>query len=128
MSDMIERGLAWLAGQQKAQAAQTITYSRGSQSVAIQATLQFAKIVVSDRQGNTKVERPDLSCTFTAADLNFGSGAVEPQDGDVIEVTLPGGAADTKKYKAMPLRGEASWHYCDPYQLQVRVHANLIGT
>jgi len=126
MSDMIADGLAWLASVQKASCSQTITYIRGAQQITIQATFALQMLRVTDHEGNTKVERPDADFIFTAADLDFGAGPVEPADGDIIQATF---GAVTKQFEARPVNhgSEPSWHYEDPFEVSVIVHGKYIG-
>ena len=127
MADMISSGLSWLAGQLKTNVSQTVTYKRGIQSVSIQATFASQILRTSDGQGNSKIERPDADFVFTTADLNFGSGVVEPAAGDIVQVVF---GAVTKQFKLMPMAGgsEPAWRYCDAYQIEVRCHTKFIGT
>jgi hypothetical protein len=126
MANVLADGLSWLAGQMKASASTTITYKRGASSVSIDATFGSQVLRVSDRDGNSKVERPDADFIFTAADLNFGSGEVEPDAGDYIEATF---GSTTKRFQLMPMNNgaEPAWRYCDPHQLMVRCHTKYVG-
>jgi hypothetical protein len=127
MTDMLKTGLTWLAGQQKANVSELVTVFRGSSSFTALATFASQILRVSDRQGNTKVERAAADFIFTASDYNFGAGVVEPAAGDVIQFTF---GTVTKQFKAMPVNSgqEPAWRYCDPYQISVRVHTKYIGT
>ena len=125
MADMIASAAAWLAAQQKANVSQAITYIRDNSSCVIQATMQEELLRIYVGQGNSRIERPDISMTFTAADLNFGSGVVLPKSGDVIRVTIGG---VVKNFKIMPQssHGEMSWRQL-PYGIQLWVRAKYIS-
>ncbi len=125
MADMLQSGLAWLSAQLQANAATTITYRRGSQSVRIQATMGAQLLKVTDLAGNAMVERPDADFIFPAANLDFGAGPVAPAEGDLVEKTY---GSITRQFKVMPVGGsEPAWRYCDPYQINVRVHTKFVG-
>ncbi len=126
MADMIASGLSWLAGQLKANCSQPVTVSNGTQSVVIQATLESQRLLVSDGQGNTSVQRPDADFVFTAADLDFGSGPVEPADGWTVTVAF---GAVNKQFKLMRVNQgqEPSWRYTDPFQTMIRAHTKYMG-
>ncbi len=125
MADMIADGLAYLARQLKANCSQPVIVSDGTHSVTLQATFESQMLRVSDGQGNTAVERPDADFVFTAADLNFGSGIVEPADGWTITATF---GSVNKQFKLMRVNQgqEPSWRYTDPFQTMVRAHTKYM--
>lgn len=126
MADLLATGLAWLAGQLKSNASETITYTRGTQSITIQATLAMQLMRTTDAHGNTKIERPDADFIITAADINFGAGQVEPATADVITRTY---GSVNKQFRLLPMNNgaEPAWRYCDPFQTMVRCHTKFIG-
>ncbi len=127
MTDLLAAGLAVLDQQQRSFMSRPGTYRRGAQSVTMPVTMASQVLQVSDREGNTKVERPDPDILFSAADLDFGAGPVPPQSGDLIDVAF---GTVTKRFELMPAhRGaEPAWRYCDPFQFRIRAHTKLIGT
>jgi len=123
--DLLAAGAAWLAGQLKANGSQTVVYRSGAHSVSLQATFDSQLLRIADGQANTRVERADADWILTAADLNFGSGAVVPVDGDTIQATFGG---ETKTFKVMKVGGvEPSWRYCDPFQTMLRIHTKYVS-
>ena len=126
MADMIAAAAAWLAGQQKANVSQTVTVTRGSSSCTIQATMQDELLRIYTGQGNSRIERPDISMTCTAADYNFGSGPVLPKSGDVIQLTI-GGVLQSFKIMPQSSHAEMSWRQL-PYGIQLWIRAKYVST
>jgi hypothetical protein len=126
VSDVLADAAAWLAGQLKTNVSELVTYVRGNQSITVSATFASQLLRVSDREGNTKVERPDADFIIAAADINFGAGQVEPAAGDIVQVVY---GNVTKQFKLMPMGGgsEPAWRYTDPFQTMVRVHTKKIN-
>lgn len=127
MADLLADGLAWLDDQLQAHAAQTITYRRTVESVELTVMFDERTLRIVDRQGNSKVERPDFTCSFAAEDLDFGFGQTEPAHGDLMDVTY----GDTiKRFRVMPLNNglEPGWQYLDPHQIRVQVSGKFTGT
>lgn len=90
MSDLLAEGLDWLDGELFAHAARTVTYTRGTDSVAVEALIGRLAAETLD------VEESQLAYTgrrflLHPAALDFGSGPVTPQRGDQIRLTTPDG-------------------------------------
>jgi hypothetical protein len=124
MSDLMASTRTWLAAQRKAFLSQVVTYTRGDRSVQILATFERQLLKVSDGQGNTKIERADADFAFTAADLDFGAGPIEPANGDLVAVAY---AAGSKIFRVTPVGSEPAWRYVDAFQTSVMVHTKFMG-
>ena len=120
MSNILQTGLAWLAGQLQTEVASTITYRRGTEFVTFAATLGSSLLKTTDMSGRVKLERTDRDFIFPAALLDFGGGAVTPQRGDVVE---SGGEC----FEVMAPGREPHYRYCDPFQTVLRVHSKFVG-
>jgi hypothetical protein len=130
MADMIADAAGFMAApsgplSQKSNVSQTVTVIRGNSSCNLQVTMQEELLRIYVGQGNSRIERPDISMTCTAADYNFGSGPILPASGDVIQLTIGG---VVQKFKVMPQasHGEMSWRQL-PYGIQLWIRAKYIG-
>lgn len=120
MTDMLQAGSAWLAGQLRAHASQTITYRRGRQSVAISAVPASARYEI-ERAGGVVEEWQGIDWHVSAAALLLRGETVEPRRGDrivdaagaVYEVVGPGEAP--------------AWEYSDePYRRELKIHTKRV--
>jgi hypothetical protein len=120
VADLLQLGSDWLADQLKANASQSVAYSRGSTSFTVQATVGRTVFEVSSDLGI--VERwESRDYLIQAADLTTG----EPQRGDQIRET-PG--ATTYVYEVMAPGNEPAYRFSDPYRKTYRIHTKLVGT
>jgi hypothetical protein len=127
MVNRLAAGLARLNDKLTANASTPWTYTRGPSSCTVSLTEETQKLRVTDGRGNTKIERPQLAGTFSADELDFGDGAVEPEAGDTLSRAF---GSVVKTYRLMPQNNgsEPAWHYCDPGQNRVRVFGKLISS
>ncbi len=61
-----------------------------------------------------------------AASLNFGSGAVEPAEGDTITEVDPL-SGHTYTFAVLPMGAEPAWRWSDPQRSTYRIHTKLKG-
>lgn len=123
MSDVLQTGLEWLAAQLGTAVSQSVTYRRGTLSVAIDATLGAKVLRVTDSAGRTKVERADLDLIFPVAALDFGDGPTDPAVGDYAEVAQGG---TTYRYDVLPIGTEPHFRK-ESRGVMLRVHTKLRG-
>lgn len=112
--------MSWLAGERDTSVAQTVTYRRGTLSVVLSVTFGRSILKVYDAHGGVKVERTEKDIIVTAASLDFGGGPVQPQRGDLVEWTTPGG--QTLRYEIMATDKEAGFRRADPWGVSLRIH------
>jgi len=124
LSDRLQTGAAHLASRLKSHASRTVTYIRGAQSVSVSATLDSQLLRVSDRLGNTKVERTDRDFLITAADLILGGVVATPERGDEVRVTF---GSTVERFSVMAPGTEPHWRYEDAHQTLLRVHSKFFG-
>lgn len=124
MANRMQRALDRISARLFEAAPVAITYTRGANSASINAVLGNQLLRVTDRQGNTKVERTDRDFIIAEEDLVLGGGETTPQRGDRINVIIE---IDTETYEVMAPLGEAPWRYADPYHTLFRVHTKYIG-
>lgn len=124
MTNALQTGASWLADRLHASASADVVYSRGTSATSLTATLGSQLLRVTDRNGNTKVERTDRDFIVRAADLTLDGIQVEPQRGDHFDLTTNG---VTERFEVMAPQGEAPWRYSDPHKLMVRIHSKYLG-
>jgi hypothetical protein len=124
VSDLLDKGSAWLEGQRKKHATREVTYRRGMDAVVVKATIGRTLFEQDDGAGVTvRVQVRDY--LIDTADLVLAEQATLPAKGDRIE-EIDAGQKHT--YEVLPLGGEQHWRYSDPYRRTLRIHTKLIGT
>jgi hypothetical protein len=118
--DLLENASAWLAGRRTKFLSRPVTYCRGADSVAVQATVGKTVFEVDDGSGvlETFESRDYL---VAAANLVLGGAAVKPQRGDRI---TDGG----KVYEVMAPGKEDVFRFSDPYGVTLRIHTKQVDT
>ncbi len=100
----------------------TVTIGRGLDTATVTAQPMLQGYATEGRGGLTTTVNA-LGFLFAASDYDFGSGAVEPQRGDVITRTI-GGVVHT--YHVLPpARGPAA-EWADPDRNQFFVHVKHV--
>jgi hypothetical protein len=111
--DMLEKGLAWLAGKQKKHVSQKVRYFRGTTCYPVDATLGQTKLDIDDGSG-VRVTAHSTDFLIRAADL-----PVMPDVGD--RVIFNGG-----EYEVLELTPTGCWCWSDPYAITRRIHTKQI--
>ena len=124
MADVLKDGLAWLTGKLREYAAQTVTYSRGTDSVDVPATFGKKLLKIDDGMGGIRVEWTDMDFLIPAADLVLNGSPVIPQRGDLIHITE---AYDTQTFEVLPFGSEPAWRWSDPHQSMLRIHTKRVN-
>jgi hypothetical protein len=124
VSDLLDKGSAWLEGQRKKHATREVTYSRGVQSVVVKATIGRTLFEQDDGAG-VIVRMQVRDYLIDTADLVLAGEQTLPAKGDRIE-EIDAGQKHT--YEVLPLGGEQHWRYSDPYRRTLRIHTKLIET
>lgn len=122
MSNRIAEAMAHLASRLQECASETITYTRGADSVSLTATLGTMLLKVNDGEGGVRVVRTQHDFIFPPADLVLASTTVDPQRGDVI-------GWDGREFTVMPpALGENVFQLEDPFGELIRVFTNETET
>lgn len=122
MSDLLASAASWLADQQAAHLAATVTYRRGAQSVSLAATRGRTEFDEPDAVTGFPVRQTSVDWLVTAAALVLSGDAAAtlPARGDTIEETAAG---VTTTYEVLPLgTSEQCFRPCDPAGYKLRVH------
>jgi hypothetical protein len=126
MADLIQSGLAWLAGQLAAHAAQSVTYARANTTATVNATLGRKLLQLADVDGGIRMEWTDLSLVVPVAELVLAAVAVTPARGDKITITDTA-AHKSRTYQVEPYGDEPPWTWADPYHSLVRIHTKFLS-
>ncbi len=123
MTDLLQKGSAWLTEQMQKFAAQPVVYVRGNQSLPVQATIGRTEFDEADAYGVVQrvVSRDYL---FPASALATLTGSNRPQRGDEVQETRDG---VLHRYQVIAPQGEPHWRYADAFQLVLRVHTKLLS-
>lgn len=120
MVNILSNGVSWLADQVGTNVTNTVTYSRGAQSVSLAAAIGRTNYRIADDYGS-RLEHGDRDYLIRVAVLKLGGVATEPAVGDRIT------EADGSIYEVLPPFGEPAWRYSDPYNFAYRVHTKKVG-
>ena len=120
MGDLLSDAADWLGNTFSSHVSQSVTYSRGASSVAISATPGETELSTLDVNGFT-LDFHSTDFIFPAADLDFGSGVVEPEEGDTISYA-------GRTYEVLSVPGARHFRYSDPYRTILRVHTKITDT
>ena len=125
MADLLKDAATWLAGQRKAHASQSVTYSRGAASVSLSATIG-RRIDQVDRESGFHTETEDRDYLIDTADLVLSGSVTLPEPGDQI-VEIDGDKQHT--YEVMsPPGDEPHFRYSDNHRVTLRIHTKRIKT
>lgn len=124
MTDLLEKGAAWLDQQRSRHLTRTVTYLRGADGVDLPATIGSTTFEQVDEYGVVRRTQA-RDYLLSAADLVLAGAVTEPQAGDRIHETV---GAQVFLYEVMAPGGEPPWRYSDRYRQTLRVHTKCIGT
>lgn len=123
MTDLLERGAAWLDQQRARHLARTVTYLRAGDSVDLPATIGSTTFEQADEYGVLhRTESRDY--LISAADLVLAGAAEQPRAGDRIRETA---GDQIFLYEVMAPGGEPPWRFSDPYRRTLRIHTKFVG-
>lgn len=124
MSDLLERGSAWLEEQRHRHLTRTVTYARGSATVDLSATVGKTVFQVDNGYGILeRVESRDY--LIRAEDLVLDGVPVLPKRGDRVRETQ---GSHVFVYEVLAPGQEPEWRYSDAYRKTLRIHTKLVAT
>jgi hypothetical protein len=124
MTDVLERGSAWLEDQRNRHMTRMVTYQRGGDSVDVAATIGRTEFEQADDFGVIhKIESRDYMVLTT--DLVLAGVQTLPKAGDRIRET---DGAKTFVYEVMAPGNEPPFRYSDPYRKTLRIHTKHVAT
>lgn len=113
---MLATGAAWLRDQIKANAAETVTYTRGAGSASVPATVGRT---ISDQpidDSGATVKSFTIDFLIDGDELVISSAAITPQPGDTIT------RSDGSVYEVTPLGTEPCFRPSTPHGTLLRIH------
>jgi hypothetical protein len=113
MTDMLAKGLAWLARKQKKHVSQRVDYYRGNNCYHVDATLGQTKLDIDDGSG-VRVTAHSIDFLIRAADL-----PIMPDVGDRVIFM-------DAEYEVLELPSSGCWRWSDPYAITRRIHTKQI--
>ena len=123
MTDLLERGAAWLDQQRSRHLTLMVTYLRDTDSVDLAATIGQTTFEQADEYGVIhRTQSRDY--LISAADLVLVGTVEQPKAGDRIRETV---GAQVFLYEVMAPGGEPPWRYSDPHRNTLRVHTKFVG-
>jgi len=123
MTDLLERGAAWLDQQRSRHLTRTVTYLRGTDSVALAATIGQTTFEQADEYGVIhRTQSRDY--LISAADLVLSGTVEQPKAGDRVRETA---GEQVFLYEVMAPGGEPPWRYSDPHRNTLRIHTKFVG-
>lgn len=123
MTDLLERGAAWLDQQRSRHLTRTVTYLRGTDSAELPATIGQTTFEQADEYGVIhRTQSRDY--LISAADLVLVGTVEQPKAGDRIRETV---GAQVFLYEVMAPGGEPPWRYSDPHRNTLRVRTKFVG-
>lgn len=118
-SEIFSGALATLRGV----AGETVTYTRGANSVTLSASLGNSRIEIMESSGAvTVVDSRDF--LIAVEDLVLNSVAVTPRTGDTITETCGG---ITYVYRVLDLPTDQCYRFSDVGRTQFRIHTKLVS-
>ncbi len=117
MSNILKKGIDFLAEKLKAHASEIVVYKRGLDTITIQATSGKTNYQIEDESG-FKIGGLVIDFLFAAQDLVINGTQTTPQAGDQIKI-------NSAIYEVMFLP-DGCWRYSDPYRTIIRLHTKEI--
>jgi hypothetical protein len=124
MTDVLEKGLAWLDDQRHTHMTRTVVYQRGADAVEIAATIGRTEFEQVDEHGVVqRLQSRDF--LVRTADVVLAGAPTLPKAGDRILETV---GAQAFVYEVMSPGNEPPWRYSDPYRKALRIHTKHVAT
>ena len=121
---LLSRGMAWLSDTLGTAAGESVTYTRGSDSVSLTAWVGRTLFATQSVGSTARVEWGERDYLIPVADLVLATVAVTPRKGDRISQVIDG---DTLVFEIVAPGNEPSWRYSDPGRTLYRVHCKRVA-
>lgn len=116
---LFQKASSWLPAQAQRAAGETVTYTRGAESITITAVLGRT-VFAQNQEGAARIIWGDGDFLILAADLTLGT----PRVGDRIAVTLGGESATFEVQD--PATSEPACRWSDVERTEYRIHTKWI--
>lgn len=125
MANLLKSGGAWLASQMEEHASETVTVDNGvDAAISVSARLGRTEHMAGGEFDNLRIWK-SVDWVVNADDLDFGSGAVLPEQGWLIRYTVDG---TVFVYEAQPLADNTDVYRTSLHEQRIRIHTKLIDT
>ncbi len=124
MPDLMARAAEFIAGKLAASVSRPVTYVRGDDSVALDATVGRSSFDVDDGHGLMRFETRDYIVRADA--LVLAGVQVQPRRGDRVLEEV--GDGSTVAYEVVNVAGSPEWRPCDSSRVLIRIHTKLAGS
>ncbi len=123
MPDLMARAAEFIAAKLGAEMSRTVTYSRGSDTIALSATVGRSSFDVDDGHGMLRYQTRDY---IVRADALILAGiATLPRRGDRITESTRSGEVTAE---VVSISGSPEWRPCDSSRVLIRIHTKLSST
>ena len=129
MLNLMEKGVAWLARQQRRHFAVPVIYERPSDAVAngvccipCQAVLGQPGATGEESVASIRIDATELDFLIVADELVWNGRRLEPKVDDRILLQRGG---MTQVYEVLPRGGGPPWRWSDPQKTILRLHTKL---
>ena len=122
MGDLLQDGAAFLGEQLRAHCSQTVTYRRGTASVAVAATIGRTEWEAAEPDSGVVRSSQSRDFIVSAADLVLAGQPATPEPGDRIDL------ASGERFEVMSPGDEPVWRWTDGYQRRRRIHTKQVAT
>ncbi len=124
MTDVLDKGSAWLEDQRTRHMTRMVVYQRGGDSMELAATIGRTEFEQADEFGVIhKTESRDY--LVLTADLVLAGIQTLPKAGDRIRET---DGTRIFVYEVMAPGSEPPYRYSDSYRRTLRIHTKYVGT
>jgi len=117
MTNLLKRGIEFLAAKLKSHASETVIYKRSADSTSICASFGKTNYQIENESG-FQIGGEITDFLFAASDLIIDGTLTVPKAGDQIQT-------DSAIYEALFLQ-DGCWRYSDPYRKMIRLHTKEI--
>ena len=122
MSDLLQRGSDWLAGQLKTHASREVLYQRGTQQVTVRAVIGRKDFEVDSAEGKLYFKARDF--LIHRVDLVLEGQPTLPERGDYIVVDFGSGV---ETFEILPGDGVPPWEFSDVFCTFLRIHTQKVS-
>jgi hypothetical protein len=118
--NLFQKARSWLPAMEQKAAGETVTYTRGAESITLAAAVVGRTVFASNEEGAARISFGDRDYLIGVADLTFGA----PRIGDRVTQTIDG-ADVVFEIKDLDT-GEPPWRFSDPDRTTWRVHVKRV--
>jgi hypothetical protein len=123
MTNLMERGQAWLSMQLKDHASKKIIYRREATEAELSATIGKSEYDQDDGEGIVTRSQVRDFLINTSDLLESAIGSLPRRGDSIVEVV----GTKVFEFEVMSLGNEPPWRYSDPFRFKLRIHTKQVG-